>query len=266
MKSSQHFSFVPILVTGTICYLTVAQTGCSSMPALLVRPAGQDLPAEVPEKVSAQLRTARDTLFDRERPPVVFNPASPPDAASNCVDEPQYGVIFPEVLAGTRLRPELPIRESEFVITGEITGAHSHLSPAKSIVYTEFTVRVNEVVKGNLQPKQTITILRRGGRIMQKSGEVIDQAASRVSLHTGTQYLLFLLFHQATEAHCAYKAFGISEGHITKLAGAPVQQSAPRKSGVEGRAVSEVLAELRVERDAPRPNLFDGVFLRRREK
>ena len=93
--------------------------------------------------------------------------------------------------------PALPASLSDAVVIGEISGAEAFLSEDGNSVYSEFTVRIDDVLKNNtalpLAPHTTLITERKGGRVRYPSGHVswlfvVGQGMPRV----GGKYVLFL--------------------------------------------------------------------------
>jgi hypothetical protein len=93
--------------------------------------------------------------------------------------------------------PALPALMSDAVLLGEVIDAHAYLSNDKTGVYSEFTLRVKEILKqnsdGSLYPTSIIIGTREGGDVRYPSGRI-----QRFSIHNqgmpqlGRNYLLFL--------------------------------------------------------------------------
>lgn len=93
--------------------------------------------------------------------------------------------------------PALPFDRSSAVIIGEITGAEAHLSSDETKIYSQFTVRVDAVLKNDelaaLNPQSKITVERPGGRVRFPSGKIVVAAVSNQDLpRIGRRYVLFL--------------------------------------------------------------------------
>lgn len=96
--------------------------------------------------------------------------------------------------------PALPTAQSAVVVIGEVVGANAFLSPDKSGVYSEYGVRISEVLKtddATISRDCTIDVERHGGRVRLPSGQiqkyvVLNQGALRV----GQKYALFLRRNQ----------------------------------------------------------------------
>lgn len=96
--------------------------------------------------------------------------------------------------------PALPTAQSEVVLIGDVVSADAFLSQDKSGVYSEYGVRVSEVLKTDdptISSNCTVEVERRGGRVRLPSGKiqkyvVLNQGALRV----GQRYALFLRRNQ----------------------------------------------------------------------
>lgn len=92
--------------------------------------------------------------------------------------------------------PPLPTAQSDILVLGEVVNAEAFLSPDKTGVYSEYSVRVDEVLKTDdpaITVGQTINIERYGGRVRLQSGlvqsyNVLYQGAPRVN----GKYVFFL--------------------------------------------------------------------------
>jgi hypothetical protein len=97
-------------------------------------------------------------------------------------------------------RPELaeaPAAESDLVVEGKVTGAAAYLSGDRGAVYSEFTLRVTDVLKVApglaAAPGDTLVAERLGGRVRYPNGMVVRYAvAGDGSPATGKKYLFFL--------------------------------------------------------------------------
>ena len=99
-----------------------------------------------------------------------------------------------------RVCKALPSAQSDAVVIGEVTDAQAHLSNDRTSVYSEFTVRVEEVLKNPnqiaLTPSEAIILEREGGAVRFPSGRVQRYriAHQRMPL-VGRQYVLFLKYN-----------------------------------------------------------------------
>ncbi len=91
--------------------------------------------------------------------------------------------------------PDVPVEQSDAVIVGEILNAHAYLSNDKTGVYSEFSVKVHEIVKsdGTITPAGLIDVEREGGRVRFPSGKVHSYSIDKANMpQVGSHYILFL--------------------------------------------------------------------------
>lgn len=92
--------------------------------------------------------------------------------------------------------PALPAGESDIIITGTVLDAQAYLSSDNTGVYSEFNVKVDEVLKdatSSVSSGSSIAVERQGGRVRYPSGDIVTylisgQGAPRVN----KRYVLFL--------------------------------------------------------------------------
>lgn|ERR1041385_8241055 len=99
--------------------------------------------------------------------------------------------------SGTDLLPALPIAQSDLILIGEVVDAKAYLSNDKTGVYSEFTVRVDEVLKSggetSVAQNNTIAVERQGGRVQFPSGKEHTYFVSKENMpEFGQRYVLFL--------------------------------------------------------------------------
>ncbi len=90
-----------------------------------------------------------------------------------------------------------PIEKSQIVVIGEIEDARAYLSSDKTGVYSEFTIRVDEVLKDDSKLRVTagssIVADRLGGRVKYPSGHVTLSFVNNLGMPIPNQrYVLFL--------------------------------------------------------------------------
>lgn len=94
----------------------------------------------------------------------------------------------------------LPSAQSAAVFVGEVTDARGYLSEDKTNVYSEFTVRVEEVLKNDgaepISAGASVVTERTGGRVRFSSGRVASIYVSGQSMpRVGHRYVFFLGFN-----------------------------------------------------------------------
>jgi hypothetical protein len=93
--------------------------------------------------------------------------------------------------------PALPVAQSDAIVLGEITDAQAHLSDDKSGVYSEFTIRIDEILKNDSQSSlatgNNAVAERPGGKVKFPSGKVQRYGIDKQGMpHIGGRYVFFL--------------------------------------------------------------------------
>jgi hypothetical protein len=136
---------------------------------------------ESSDKEKRERRRKKGRKYDKADLPV--NP-SPEVRTTTSVSHWFYGM------------PSLPILQRDVIVLGEVADANAFLSPDKTGVYSEYTVRIDQVLKTDdaaLTPSQTIDAQRPGGRVRLSTGlvqsyKILNQGVPRI----GGKYVLFL--------------------------------------------------------------------------
>jgi hypothetical protein len=90
---------------------------------------------------------------------------------------------------------DLPTNESDVIVEGKVTDSQAFLSDDGTGVYSEFFIRVSEVVKSNLNigKNDILTGQRFGGRMRYPNGQIVRyMLTGRGSPTKGKSYLFFL--------------------------------------------------------------------------
>lgn len=127
-------------------------------------------------------RKAKGSRYDNRRT-LVF-----PDEPTN--DEGRT-TFFNEAPA----RKQLPIKESSFIVIGSIIDSRAFLTNDKENVYSEFTVRVEEVLKcpADQLPPTEIVVDRLGGYVRYPNGKKrLHRVNGLLMPRVDRKYLLFL--------------------------------------------------------------------------
>jgi hypothetical protein len=188
--------------------------------------------------VSKEVRAARATLFDEKLSVSVFDVPHVPFGASPA----PLGTVV-----RVRPLPELPLEASDGVVVGEVTAAQPFPSASRSVLYTEYSVRVLDVVKGKINANQSITILRRGGTARLDDGRVIEWRVYGEGdpMQVGNQYLLFLGYLPEAEAFGVHKMWHVKDRLLKAAFPAERGMASKFQSQVDGKFVSEVIALLK---------------------
>jgi len=96
-----------------------------------------------------------------------------------------------------RLSGPLPSPESDAVVVGDVLDANAYLSNDRTGVYSEFLVRISEVLKENkdlrLLRGDSIPVEREGGAVQFPSGRIQHYSLANQGMpYVGRQYLFFL--------------------------------------------------------------------------
>jgi hypothetical protein len=118
--------------------------------------------------------------------------------------------------------PALPVAQSNAVVVGEVINAQAYLSDDRTGVYSEFTIRVDEVLKNDGQPPLvsgcSIDVERMGGRVRFASGHVgqyfiPNQGMPRI----GRRYVLFLKRNEEGQDYSLITGYELRTGRVFLL-------------------------------------------------
>lgn len=118
--------------------------------------------------------------------------------------------------------PLFPFDESDLVIVGRIVNVSAHLSNDKSGVYSEFIIRLEEILKSDasksIQPGEFITADRKGGGVRYPNGQrVIYEHSEHGLLFAGNEYLLFLKCDEKSPNYEILIGYELKEGGVKRL-------------------------------------------------
>ncbi|MET0648180.1 MAG: hypothetical protein ABW208_16310 [Pyrinomonadaceae bacterium] len=120
--------------------------------------------------------------------------------------------------------PAFPVAECDVIAIGEVTDAQAHLSTDKTNVYSEFVVRIEEVLTADppehVAVGNSITTERFGGRVRLPSGAVALTGFMGKSMPlVGRRYLLFLKLNEAVQTYSIVTGYEVRAGRISPLDG-----------------------------------------------
>ncbi|HVF55579.1 MAG TPA: hypothetical protein VM934_05485 [Pyrinomonadaceae bacterium] len=112
-------------------------------------------------------------------------------------------VVSPELVKVTEVYhwppnlPALPVSQSDVVIVGKVADAKAYLSSDETGVYSEFTVRVEHLLKTKntilLRTGESIVVEREGGRVRYPSGHITQFSIAGLGMpQIGHRYLFFI--------------------------------------------------------------------------
>ena len=127
--------------------------------------------------------------------------------------------------------PAIPIVQSDAVIIGEITGAQAFLSEDKTAIYSEFKVRIEEVLKdgspASLTHDSEIVAERSGGAVRFASGKITRVGFEGKPLpRIGRKYLLFLKYSAEGQDFILITAYELRAGQVYPLDGLTLEGKA----------------------------------------
>jgi hypothetical protein len=118
--------------------------------------------------------------------------------------------------------PALPFTKSSAVLLGSITAAKAYLSNDRTGVYSEFSLRIEEVIKGDpyasVTPGCTVEVAREGGRVRFPSGHVHLYKISELEKpRLGGRYVFFLTDGDADQGFQILTAYELRAGKVIPL-------------------------------------------------
>lgn len=153
-----------------------------------------------------------------------------------------------------KLEPALPVGRSDAVVIGEVVRAQAYLSEDKTTIYSEFTVRINDILKNSsaspLSLGESTALSRFGGGVRFPSGKVIRQGFGGKPLpRSGRQYLFFLKHNEAEQDYLIVTAYELRLGRVLPLDGVDLDGSIVKELSAHqkynGADEGEFLRELR---------------------
>ena len=120
----------------------------------------------------------------------------------------------------------LPVAKSAAIVIGEISTAQAYLSEDKTAVYSEFGVRIDEVLKTEtgfpVVPGSMLPVERMGGRVRFPSGKLAVSIVDKQDMpRIGGRYVLFLIhgFPMGGETEDFYILIGyeLRSGRVSPL-------------------------------------------------
>ena len=139
--------------------------------------------------------------------------------------------------------PGIPVTESELIVTGEVIDAQAFVSNNKKGVYSEFTVRVDELLKNNsknTEPKSLITIDREGGFVRYSNGQKRLYRISGFGMpRVGEKYLFFLDNPEKSQNYNVLTAYQLKAPEISNL------DSFPQFIVYRGKSESDFMKSVR---------------------
>jgi hypothetical protein len=112
--------------------------------------------------------------------------------------------------------PALPVVKSEVIVIGQVLNAEAHRSTNKMNVFSNFEVRIDEVLKGHLNIGNVINIQRVGGFVKYPSGrKVLFRLSGNGMPGAGSRYVFFL--NVADEDYTILTAYELADEGVVPL-------------------------------------------------
>jgi len=178
-----------------------------------------------------------------------------PDAVT-----PEIGEDSQSTSIGVRLGDSggdpAPFGTSDTVVVGSVDSGQAFLSNDKQVIYSEFVVSIQEVIKAPhtpyIAPGQKIDVERKGGVIRLPSGKLVTRGSAEQSMPTvGRRYLLFLKYSADTNDYLITTGYELFQGHAYSLDGldqserswTPVRRPLHQKSDDEAKFLEGMRAK-----------------------
>ena len=149
--------------------------------------------------------------------------------------------------------PAIPVNLSEAVVMAEVLDSQAHLSGDKTGVYSEFTVRVDEVLKARsdilLTIGNSIQIERLGGRVKFDKG-IVRYSVSKQGMPRVNRRYLFFLKQEGQEDFSILTGYELRAGRVFPVDGASVEGG--EKTAFDAYADSDEVSFLKAVREAIR--------------
>jgi hypothetical protein len=194
------------------------------------------------DPVQQTLRTIRNSLWDNMAG--VSGHVSPPrlDALDPSVPPPVTAIHL-------RTVDELPGAYSDTILTGEITNSQAFLSNDGHSLYTETTVRVNQIF--NQQSPDaieggTIVLEQPGGRLVMPNGRVLSHLVTGLGdyLQVGGRYAFFLVYVPKAQCYKLTKAWWLNNGVVRALSQDDLARVRIGSSQYDGKSESALMSAL----------------------
>jgi hypothetical protein len=120
--------------------------------------------------------------------------------------------------------PALPSNQSDVVVVGEVVKAEAFISDSKTGVYSEFTFRVEEVLKNNnhgaIGLNSLIVADRVGGAVRFPSGRIYKYRVNKQRMpKVGQRYLIFLKYNEEYQSFVILTGYKFHNGKVIALDG-----------------------------------------------
>jgi hypothetical protein len=146
----------------------------------------------------------------------------------------------------------LPVADSDAVVIGTVTGAQPYLTESQTGMYTEFSVRVEEVLKNDGVPTisagSTAVADREAGAMRLRNGRIVRYESGGVGRlpRAGRRYVLFLKRVNGGQDLSIFTGYELRQGRVFPLDGethtfSPQTNQITRTAPFEGAAEAAFL-------------------------
>lgn len=141
--------------------------------------------------------------------------------------------------------PALPVAKSIAIVIAEIDQARAFLSEDQTDVYSEFRVKVDEVLKNDNQNPismgKTVVVERKGGRVRLPSGKIAVSLVTHQEMpRLSGRYVLFLTHNFPSggqiEGYYLLTGYELRGGHVFALDSVSAGHPIAKYNGVEENA------------------------------
>ena len=153
-------------------------------------------------------------------------------------------------LSGGRYEQALPVGQCDSIVVGVIADAHAYFPAQHNVVYSEFKVQVQQVLKGtqSISVGNVIDAERHGGRILMPSGQiVVDGTFGHTLPQTAGRYLLFLRQEPEAQDFLIVTGYELRNGKVFPMDGNEANHPLPQFETYRGMTESEFLSKITSE-------------------
>lgn len=224
MKSSGIMCGLVSVVVLTALTVSIGPLGSRSQE----KPEGQDSPTPTPESPYIDLSKYAVADFDATLPANVVE-REQRKLKSRRYDNWEWVLKNPHpetarvgLYQESIPEPLVPAVESDLIVTGNVTAVTAHLSNDMGGVYSEFTIKIDQKLKGDsfidIEPESSITIDRAGGYVRYPNGQMVLYTIAGKQLPTvGCYYVFFLRNDKKSKNFEILNVYELQESHVIPL-------------------------------------------------